>query len=118
MIKEKNTRKHRVIRRCKNGGGGSKGITIERQCDGAKPACRRYGNRDVRESCHYALHAKTAKERMIWEILRPQQNSEYPEQEKCTLAKKTDMYAHQMAKQGLCETHSLILIYQSSIENQ
>ncbi len=55
---------------------------------------------------------------MIWEILRPQQNSEYPEQEKCTLAKKTDMYAHQMAKQGLCETHSLILIYQSSIENQ
>lgn len=58
------------------------------QCDGAKPACRRCAHRHVPESCHYEVHAKTAKEQMIREIQRLQRKNEYLEEVKDSLGEK------------------------------
>ena len=58
------------------------------QCDGVKPACRRCVQRHVPDSCHYDLHAKTAKEQMIREIQRLQRKNEFLEEEKDSLGEK------------------------------
>lgn len=58
------------------------------KCDGGKPACRRCVQRRFADSCHYELHAKTAKEQMIREIQRLQRKNEYLEEEKDTLGEK------------------------------
>ena len=46
------------------------------QCDGVKPACKRCATRHIPNTCHYEMHAKTAKEQMIQEIRRLRQENE------------------------------------------
>ena len=63
-------------------------LSHQPQCDGVKPACRRCLQRRVPDSCHYEIHAKTAKEQMIREIQRLQRKSDFLEEEKDSLWEK------------------------------
>ena len=60
------------------------------QCDGVKPACRRCATRHISDTCHYEMHAKTAKEQMIQEIRRlRQENEDLEEQNDGLVAEKS-----------------------------
>ena len=62
------------------------------QCDGVKPACRRCVQRQTPDSCHYEIHAKTAKEQMIREIQRLQRKNEFLKEEKDSLGEKNTWF--------------------------
>ncbi|KAL6718992.1 hypothetical protein ACLMJK_003227 [Lecanora helva] len=58
------------------------------KCDGAKPSCQRCVNRNTPDTCHYQIHAKTAREEMIREIQHLQRKSSHLEYEKEHLGEK------------------------------